>query len=85
MTSGGVGTSPTFANGRQIWATGYVGHRPNLKRKTPSNLRRGRIVEGVVKLSSTFSNEPGVCVGDAGHGQVFSPKWPLDKGALWDR
>ena len=46
------------------------------KEKRPQTSQRGRIVEGVVKLSSTFSNELSVCVGDAGHGQVFSPKWP---------
>ena len=43
--------------------------------KRPQTSQRGRIVEGVVKLSSTFSNELSVCVGDDGHGQVFSPKW----------
>ena len=53
------------------------GARDVSKEKTPSNLRRGRIVEGVaIQLSGTFSNVPRVCVGDAGHGQVFSAKWP---------
>jgi len=43
-----------------------------MKRKTSSKLRRGRIVEGVSKLSDELS----VRVGDAGHGQMFCQRRP---------
>ena len=69
---------------RLAWGT----RRPaaNLKRKTPSNLIKE---EGLLRASLScrvaFSNEPRVRVGDAGHGRVFSPKWPLGKSPTFGK
>lgn len=58
-----VGFSLHIRQVRQIWATRYVGRRPPiLKEKRPPTSGRGRIGEGVSKLSSGNSPTPGMLV-----------------------